>query len=88
MPTCNVVITDHQAALVDRLVASGRFQDASEVLRYGLRLVEQREAEEAAKLERLRMAGSPAEAEATAGRRVSMAAEEELDAVMASLGTE
>jgi len=63
MPSCNVVITDHQAALVNRLVASGRFLDASEVLRYGLRLVEQREAEEAARLERLRMA---AEGEADA----------------------
>jgi len=71
MPSRNVVITDHQAALIDRLVVSGRFQDASEVLRYGLRLVEQREAEEAARLERLRMV-----------------AEEEPDAVTASLGTE
>lgn len=88
MPTCNITITDHQAALVDRLVASGRFQDASEVLRYGLRLVEQREAEEAAKLERLRVAVVPAEAEAPAGRRVGMATEDDLDAAMASLGTE
>jgi antitoxin ParD1/3/4 len=33
MPTRNVVLTDHQAALVEHLVASGRYQNASEVLR-------------------------------------------------------
>ena len=37
MPTRNVVITDHQAELIDRLVASGRYQNASEVLRARLR---------------------------------------------------
>ena len=32
MPTRNVVLTDHQADLVERLVASGRYQNASEVV--------------------------------------------------------
>ncbi|MGK9170391.1 type II toxin-antitoxin system ParD family antitoxin [Inquilinus limosus] len=56
MPTRNVVVTDHQAELIEALVKSGRYQNASEVLREGLRLVEQREREDAAKLERLRAA--------------------------------
>jgi antitoxin ParD1/3/4 len=56
MPTRNVVLTDHQASLVENLVASGRYQNASEVLREGLRLVEQREAEDAYRLEALRSA--------------------------------
>lgn len=56
MPTRNVVLTDHQAELVERLVASGRYQNASEVLREGLRLIEARNAEEEAKLEALRAA--------------------------------
>jgi len=56
MPTRNVVLTERQAALVDTLVRSGRYQNASEVLREGLRLVETREAQEAAKLEALRAA--------------------------------
>ena len=47
MPTRNVVLTEHQDSLVEHLVASGRYQNASEVLREGLRLVEQREAEDA-----------------------------------------
>jgi antitoxin ParD1/3/4 len=56
MPTRNVVLTDHQTSLVEQLVASGRYQNASEVLREGLRLVEQREAEDAYRLEALRSA--------------------------------
>ena len=56
MPTRNVVSTDHQARLVDDLVESGDYQNASEVLREGLRLVEERRAEHAAKLEALRTA--------------------------------
>jgi antitoxin ParD1/3/4 len=42
--------------LIEALVESGRYQNASEVLRDGLRLVEQRQAEEASKLKALRAA--------------------------------
>jgi antitoxin ParD1/3/4 len=56
MPTRNVVLTERQDELVDALVKSGRYQNASEVLRDGLRLVEQREAEDAGKLKALRAA--------------------------------
>lgn len=45
MVTRNIVLTDTQSALVDRLVASGRYQNASEALRAGLRLLEREEAE-------------------------------------------
>lgn len=50
MPTRNVVLTDHQATLVEQLVASGRYQNASEVLREGLRMIERRESEDSARL--------------------------------------
>ena len=56
MPTRNVVITDHQARLIDALVESGEYQNASEVLREGIRLVEEREKAKAARLEALRAA--------------------------------
>src|SRR5258707_8459884 len=56
MSTRNVVLTKHQEKVIKTLVGSGRYQNASEVLREGLRLVEQREAEDAAKLEALREA--------------------------------
>ena len=45
MPTRNVVITDRQAAFIEQLVEGGEYQNASEVLREGLRLVEERRAE-------------------------------------------
>ena len=56
MPTRNVVLTKRQEELIESLVESGRYQNAAEVLREGLRLVEQREAEDASKLKALRAA--------------------------------
>ena len=56
MPTLNIVLTNHQANVVEQLVSSGRYQNASEVLRKGLRLIEQREAEDASRLVALRSA--------------------------------
>lgn len=50
MTTRNVRLTGHQSHLVDALVERGRYQNASEVMREGLRLLEEREAEEAATL--------------------------------------
>jgi antitoxin ParD1/3/4 len=56
MPTRNVVLTKENQLLIDGLVQSGRYQNASEVLRDGLRLVERREVEDDAKLAALRRA--------------------------------
>lgn len=56
MPTRNVVLTEHQQRVIESLVDAGRYQNASEVLRDGLRLVERREAEDTARLEALRAA--------------------------------
>lgn len=58
MPTRNVVLTPHQAGFVEELVRSGRYQNASEVLREGLRLMESREAEQTYRLEALRKAAA------------------------------
>ncbi|CAB3749170.1 type II toxin-antitoxin system ParD family antitoxin [Paraburkholderia solisilvae] len=68
MPTRNVVLTDHQTALLDRLVKSGRYQNASEVLREGLRLVEREEIETKAHLAALRTAARIGLADVVAGR--------------------
>jgi antitoxin ParD1/3/4 len=68
MPTRNVVLTDHQAKLVERLVASGRYQNASEVLRDGLRLLEDQEAEERVRLKALREAARIGIADIESGR--------------------
>jgi antitoxin ParD1/3/4 len=72
MPTRNIVLTDQQAALVERLVKSGRYQNASEVLREGLRLIEQREAEDAARLHALREAARIGVADIEAERYTSL----------------
>ena len=68
MPTRNVVLTAYQTDLVERLVASGRYQNASEVLREGLRLIESREAEEKARLKALREAVRIGVTDIVAGR--------------------
>ena len=68
MPTRNVVLTDHQADLVEKLVSAGRYQNASEVLREGLRLIEDREAQDNARLHALREAARIGMADVDAGR--------------------
>lgn len=45
MATRNVVLTEAQSLLIDRLVATGRYKNASEALRAGLRLLEREEME-------------------------------------------
>ena len=42
MPTRNVVLTEQQEKFVGKLVEDGRYQNASEILREGLRLLEDR----------------------------------------------
>jgi antitoxin ParD1/3/4 len=44
-PTMNVSLTRHLQSFVQTRVASGRYQSVSEVVREGLRLLEQREAD-------------------------------------------
>ena len=68
MPTRNVVLTDHQARLVKKLVSTGRYQNASEVLREGLRLIEDRDAQDSARLHALREAARVGMADIDAGR--------------------
>ena len=73
MPTRNVVLSEHQHELVETLVQSGRYQNASEVLREGLRLVEGRERIEEAKLKALEQAASQGWADVAAGRYTDVA---------------
>ena len=68
MPTRNVVLSDHQHELVESLVQSGRYQNASEVLREGLRLIEERERAEQAKLKALKQAARQGWSDITAAR--------------------
>ena len=54
MPTRNVVLTEQQEIFVGKLVEAGRYQNASEVLRDGLRLLEDRVQQREAELEDIR----------------------------------
>ncbi len=54
MPTRNINLTDHLDSFVERQVASGRYSNASEIVRDALRLLEEHEQERQAKLKVLR----------------------------------
>ncbi len=58
MATHNVVVPNPMEQSIDELVKTGRYQNFSEVVRAGLRMLLEREAEETAKLEALRNATS------------------------------
>ncbi len=60
MPTGNVHLTEHFDQFVEAGIDSGRFSNASEIVRERLRLLEQREAEDRTKLEWLRKAAKEA----------------------------
>lgn len=85
MPARNVSLTAHFAEFLDENVASGQFSNASEVVREGLRLLEQRQREEALKLDALRAAVEVGLEDVRQGRVVRLAAGE-VGAYVADLG--
>ena len=85
MPTRNVVLTDSQAQFVEQMVQGGRYQNASEVMREGLRLVQTREAEQAAKLAALRESVAVGVADIKAGRYTEFADATSLDMYLAKV---
>ncbi len=87
MPTRNVVLTNHQASFVERLVSTGRYQNASEVLREGLRMMEQWEAENASRLEALRSAVKIGDDDFEQGRYATFESGAQLRGHLASLAS-
>ncbi|AZV93038.1 addiction module antidote protein [Bordetella sp. J329] len=85
MPTRNVVLTEHQYDFVESMVETGRYQNASEVLREGLRLIEQRERMEAAKILALREAANRGWADIEAGRYADIS-DDQLEDTIGQLG--
>lgn len=88
MPTRNVNLTDHFDRFIETGITSGRFSNASEVVREGLRLLEQREQEDKAKIEWLRAAAKEGFDAADRGDYVALNSEEELDAFLDQIHTE
>ncbi|MGL5929478.1 MAG: type II toxin-antitoxin system ParD family antitoxin [Dermatophilaceae bacterium] len=85
MATRNVVLSQHQHELVEALVESGRYQNASEVLREGLRLVERQEHENAIKTRALRAAAELGWSDLSSGRFDDVA-DDGLDDFLSRLG--
>jgi antitoxin ParD1/3/4 len=74
-PTRNVVLSEHQHKPVATPVPSGCYQNASEVLRAGLRLIEARERIEQANLKTLGQAVRQGWADVSAGWHADVAAD-------------
>jgi antitoxin ParD1/3/4 len=80
MPTRNVSLTVHLDEFVEKLVRSGRFSNPSEVVSEGLRLLEQREAEEKARVKWLRNAIQEGIDDIEAGRFTTLNSKAEINA--------
>lgn len=85
MPTRNVVLTEHHEKVIADLVASGRYQNASEVLREGLRLIEERDSRNAARLKILQEAARAGFADFDAGRFIALE-DDAIENVIGALG--
>ena len=86
MPTRNVNLTNHFDSFIQTRIKSGRFSNASEVVREGLRLLEQREREDRAKLKWLRAAAKEGFDQLDRGEAVTFGSMDELDAYIDRVG--
>ena len=82
MATRNISLTDHFDRYIDEVIASGRYQNASEVVRDSLRLHEARERERQRKLAALKAAIAEAEDDIANGRFRVFKSDEEFAAYM------
>jgi antitoxin ParD1/3/4 len=88
MPTRNVNLTEHFDRFIEAGVTSGRFSNASEVVREGLRLLEQRHQEDQAKIEWLRAAAKEGFDDIDRGDYVTLRSGKEIDDFIDRLGEE
>ena len=86
MTTKNISLTEHYADLVDSLVNSGKYKNASEVVREGLRLLEQRAAEDDRRLELLKHLADGGFRQLDQGEGVRLGTENQIAAHIAKLG--
>ncbi len=86
MPTRNVNLTDYHDEFVNQLVTSGRFSSASEVMRAGLRLLEQQAREEDQKLASLRSMATEAFHELDGGQGIVIDGEQQLADLIGQIG--
>jgi antitoxin ParD1/3/4 len=88
MPTRNVNLTEHLDRFIEDGISSGRFSNASEVVREGLRLLEQREQEDLARLEWLRGAAKEGFDAIERGDYETLDSEQEIEGCLEQIHTE
>lgn len=88
MPTRNINLTEHLDHFVESEVTSGRYGNASEVVRESLRLLEKRQQEDQAKLEWLRAAVKKGLDQIDAGEGIEFSSMDDLGAYIHQLGQE
>ena len=86
MPTRNVNLTDHFDAFIAAEIESGRYSNASEVMRAGLRLLEQHAAEHQQRIERLRALAAEGFSQLDQGLGIELEGREHIEQFIAKLG--
>jgi antitoxin ParD1/3/4 len=84
MPTRNISLTPEQDAFIDEMLKAGEYRNASEAVRDAIRALRQRRAEDALKLEKLRLAIGEGVAALDRGDYIEVA-DEDLEAWLDSL---
>jgi antitoxin ParD1/3/4 len=88
MPTRNINLTEHLDHFVARHVASGRYSNASEIVREALRLLEDQEQERKAKLNALRLAAKQGSDEIDLGKGIVLKGKKEINQFIRDIETE
>ncbi len=88
MPTRNINLTEHLNNFVARQVASGRYSNASEIVREALRLLEEQEQERKAKLNALRLAAKQGFDEIDQGKGIVLKGKKQINQFIRDIETE
>lgn len=86
MPTRNINLTEHYDRFVEEQVGSGRYKNASEVLRAGLRLLEHQSQTEEEQRTLLKKLADDGFRSLDQGRGLSVASEHGLRSALARIG--
>ena len=86
MPTRNVNLTDRFDDFIADEIASGRYRNASEVMRAGLRLLQEQSSADTHKLEMLRRLATVGLDQLEQGRGIEFSSSADLAVHIASLG--
>jgi len=82
----NVILTDRYERFIEQQVSAGNYEDASDVLRAGLRLLEQQSQSEAQKLALLKKLAEDGFASLDQGQGLSLSGSEQLAEAIEQIG--